>query len=140
MTTLSAHSRRALFAAAPAALAVAPLAAAKNKNKNKKKGKKKKNRVEEPSSPPPPPEPLAHMIVLDIRAIGEPTNGSIQLNFRAVWLHPDSGKQGIVDTGFNVRVAQASDDLVTRTQELLHGFLQGQGLEVPAERVVVTLL
>lgn len=130
MTSLNAHSRRALFVSAPAALAVASPAIARKKKR--KKNKKVDDQITTPL------EPLAYMIMLDITSGGEFSNGVVLLQYRAIWVHPGSGLQGIFNTGINVSVMKG--DMVAQAQQVLSIYLQGENLVVPPSRVAVTIM
>jgi hypothetical protein len=132
MSLLPGHSRRALVAAT-AALAAAPAVEAK---------KKKRKRKKKAPAPPPPPPPLATalMTVSSVNDIGD----AFGCAMAGAWRHLASETSAELNVSLIAPVETTGNAvqafLVTALQGVISIELANNALDVPPERIAVTLI
>jgi hypothetical protein len=130
MSAFPGHSRRALVAAT-AALAAAPEVEAKKKRKRKKKP---------PAPPPPPPLATALMTVSGVNDIGD----AFDCDVAGAWRHLASEASAALSASVIVPVETTGDAVrafvVTTLQAFISIEMANNALDVPPERIAVTLI
>ncbi len=124
MSSLSAHSRRALVAtAATAALATAPVT--KGKKKGKGKGKKK----------PPAPLVFTTVRVTNLNSIGFST---LELQVQVMYIYPDGPAVNSFAMPLEVSPTNVESGVIAGVREEVRSLLPDY--DIPAKRIAVTIL